>query len=159
MKGPQRQRAAGRQGAFQALQDYLKLTPQQVDDLKAVQTSMREALRPLFEQLAPKAKALRAELRKDPVDATVVSNLRKEIEDLQNSIKAKREEYAANSRNVLDPDQQKALANLEQALSLQRAAHQAAGLNLIDAPEGAAGFGNEIGGFRPGMMGRRSGGR
>jgi Spy/CpxP family protein refolding chaperone len=159
-KGARRQQAAGQQGTpFQALQDYLKLSPQQIDDLKAVQASMREELRPLFQQLAAKARALREELRKDPVDSTAVSNLRKEVETIQSNIKAKREEFASKNRNVLTSDQVKALAALEQALSLQRAAHQAAGLNLIDAPEGKRGFERGMGGFRPGMMGRRSGGR
>jgi Spy/CpxP family protein refolding chaperone len=124
-------------GNAEALKEYLKLTPQQVTDLQAVRSSMREAVRPLVQGLEPKVKALRQELRKDPVDSEAVSRLRKELDEARSAIRAKRDEFGAKARAVLTPDQVSSLQALDQALKLQRAAHQAAQLGLIERPERA----------------------
>jgi len=137
-----------------AIKAYLKLTDQQATDLQALRTSLREAVRPLARQLADKTKTLREELKKDPVNATAVSTLRAEINDLKVQISAKRDEYGAKSRKVLSGEQLAALDALQQALSLLPAARQAIGLNLIDIPEGLAGMlggGRRAAGAVPGI--------
>ncbi len=123
-----------------ALKEYLKLSDQQLADLKAVQKSMREALKPIVDQLAVKGKALREELKKTPVDTAAVTKLRSDIQALHDQAKPIRANYSKQAVGILAHDQQAALANLEQALSLQAAARQAVGLNLIEPPEGAPGW-------------------
>jgi Spy/CpxP family protein refolding chaperone len=165
----------GQPGRFQArtaastdaIQTYLKLSDQQVTDLKALQTTMRVDIKPLAQQLADKTKTLRDELKKDPVDAATVSALRKDIDALKSQIGAKRDEYGVKARKVLSGDQLKALDALQQALALLPAARQAIGLNLMEVPEDlrgligrggrmGAGAGMGAGSGRP-MVGRRPG--
>jgi len=122
-------------GNFDALKEYLKLTPAQVADLQTIRTGMRDALKPLVEGLAPKVKALREALRQDPIDSEAVARLRKEVEDARSAIRAKREEFAAKARGVLTAEQVSSLQALDQALRLQRAAGQAAQLGFIEPPE------------------------
>jgi Spy/CpxP family protein refolding chaperone len=138
----------GQPGRFQgraaastdAIKTYLKLSDQQVTDLKALQTAMRDELKPLVQQLADKTRTLRDELRKDPVDTATVSALRKDIDTLKSQISTKRDDYGVKARKVLSGDQLKALDALQQALALLPAAHQAVGLNLIEVPEDLRGL-------------------
>lgn len=123
-------------GGFEALTDYLKLTPQQVSDLQGIQSSMRESVRTLAQDLAPKVKALRDAMRQDPVDSAAVSALRKEVESARSAIRAKRDEFGARARGVLTSDQTASLQALERALAVEREARQAVRLGLIAPPEG-----------------------
>ncbi len=124
-------------GRFDALKEYLKLTPQQITELREVQSSMRDAVRPLVQDLVPQVKALRTALRQDPVDSAAVTRLRQEIESARTTIRAKRDEFGAKARGVLTPDQVSSLGALEQALKLQAEARQAAQVGLIESPQGA----------------------
>ncbi len=121
-------------GGFDALKDYLKLTPQQVSDLQGIQASMRESVGSLARDLAPKVRALRDAMRQDPVDSATVSRLRKEIEDARGNIRAKRDEFGARARAVLTSEQAASLQALEQALAVEREARQAVRLGLIAPP-------------------------
>jgi len=131
------------------LKTYLGLSDQQLQDLKALQGQFREAARPIAEQLGEKAKELRQARQQDPVDEALVSRLQAEIAGLQSQVAVLRTQFQSHAQGVLTADQMARLAALEQALALVPAAHQAAALNLLDAPEGAPGRG----------MGPQSGGR
>jgi Spy/CpxP family protein refolding chaperone len=144
------QAGQGRQMS-QALVDYLKLTSEQQSQLRTLQTSMRDAIQPLTQQLRSKAQELRDALKTDPVDSAAVTRLRGEIQTLRGNIKAQRDSFATKSLQVLNADQQKLLEGLQQALTLQAAARQAARLGLITPPEneGAWGEGMMRRGFGP----------
>jgi Spy/CpxP family protein refolding chaperone len=146
--GARRMMAAGQEqfGNLDALKDYLKLTPQQVTDLQAVRSAMRTEVKPMVQALAPKLKALREAMRQDPVDSEAVSKLRKEIDDARSAIRTKRDEFGAKARGMLTADQVSSLQALDQALKLERAAHQAMQAGFIAPPEGAD---------LPGLRGRR----
>jgi Spy/CpxP family protein refolding chaperone len=137
---------AAQNGAPQALSDYLKLTADQEAQIKAIQTSHREAVQPFAEQMRAKSTELRNAMKADPVDSAKVTALRAEIGKLREDMKAQRDSFAAKFRNVLSVEQQKSLEALEQALKLQAAARQAAHLGLINPPENAG----EWGWFGPG---------
>lgn len=118
-----------------ALKDYLKLTDDQIASIRAVRAATRETLNPMAQQLKQKSQALREALKADPIDSNAVSGLRKEIAALRDQIKAARTEAGTKTRSVLDATQLGLLAELEKVLTLQAAAHQAVGLNLLEPPE------------------------
>jgi len=126
------------------LKDYLGLTDDQILALKKLQLEFREAARQSHEQMAKLVGQLRQALKEDPIDSGLVSQLRADIEIQQNNIKELRTDYRISAQDkILTEGQAKLLATLQQALQLVPAAQQAAGLNLIEGPEGMT---NPIGG-------------
>jgi Spy/CpxP family protein refolding chaperone len=159
-QGP-RARTPGSGPNLQALKTYLNLTDAQVTALTAVQTSLRNALKPLAQDLAAKTKALRDENNKTTPDPNVVAQLKADIASLRGQIQAQRTSFQAQAQTLLTADQLAALTQLEQALKLLVVAREAAALDLISLPDG---FGGGPGGFGagllrgpggPGMMGPR----
>jgi Spy/CpxP family protein refolding chaperone len=141
---PQKSRAA-----FDALKDYLSLSQEQLNDLDAVRTSVRDELEPIRREAGEKARALRDAMKKDPIDPQVVSGLRAEIKALRDKMEAKQAEVGAKARKVLTAEQLSKLEQLQEALKLQAAARQAIALRLIEPPESAGPMGG------PGMMAPR----
>ncbi len=121
---------------FQAdqLKDYLGLSDQQLQDLKGVQSSFRDAAQPLMQQIAEKMRAVRQALKQDP--NADVSQLRTDIAGLQTGVQNLRAQYRVQAQNYLTGEQTAKLAALQKALELMPAAHQAVGLNLLEPPEG-----------------------
>jgi Spy/CpxP family protein refolding chaperone len=150
-QGPPARRPGNGPG-LQALKTYLNLTDAQVTALAAVQTSLRNAIQPLAQDLAAKTKALRDENSKTTPDPNVVSQLKSEIASLRDQIQTQRSSFRAQAQALLTSDQIAALNKLEQALKLLVTAREAAALDLIDFPEG---FGGGPGGL---MMLRMRGG-
>jgi len=138
------------------LKEYLGLTDDQITDIRTLQKTQREQLRPLAQQMAQTSRQLREELQKEPVDSAVVSNLRAQIKALTAELQAKQKEYTQQLRATLNADQQAKLAELEEAMKqrdadLRAIARQAAMLGLIDAPRNSGGL---RGNFRRGFMNR-----
>lgn len=136
----------------EALQQHLQLTEQQQADLKANRQAMREATKPLMEQMREKRNMLREEMQPETPNAGTIGQLNVEVKELAEQMKAARESSRADAVALLDSNQQAALAELQRALELQEVARQAAGANLLAPPEG--GFGMR-GGFGPGPRGPR----
>jgi Spy/CpxP family protein refolding chaperone len=136
------------------LKTYLGLSDQQVQDISGVQSSFRQAAQPLMQQMAEKSKDLRQAMQQNPVDSSLVNQLKSDLSGLRDQMQSLRTQYRAQAQGYLTEDQKTKLGALEQALTLLPAARQAAGMNLLEAPAGAAGWG-------PGPMprGRRAGGR
>jgi len=151
---PQGPRGAGRP-AFQELKTYLNLSDTQVANLKAVEIALREAIRPLLQDLAAKRQALRAENEKAAPDQNVITQLKQEIENLLGQIQTQRANYQKQALTYLNADQLSLLDKLSQALQLAPVARAAAALDLITPPEGA-GFRMPAAGMRPGVRMRRS---
>lgn len=121
---------------LQALKTYLNLTDAQVTSLQTVQTSLRNAIQPLAQDLAAKTKALREENSKTTPDPNVVSQLKADIASLRSQIQTQRSNYQGQAQAVLTTDQVTALNKLEEALKLVVVAREAVALDLISGPEG-----------------------
>ena len=90
-------------------------------------------------------------------DSSVVAQLMVDIKTLRSQIKAKRSEQQPQMLAVLTDSQKSQLAVLQQALSLQQAAHQAVALDLIEAPQNNASGQPGLGGMWRGRRGMRMG--
>jgi len=135
-----------------ALKTYLQLSDPQVQSITALQTSFRDTVRPIHDQIRTKEQELKQEMAKASPDSTVVAQLMVDIKNLRNQIKTTRTGQQPQLLALLTDAQKSSLANLQQALSLQQAAHQAAALGLIEAPQGS-----NFGGPGFGRMGMRKG--
>ena len=146
-----------------ALQDYLQLTDLQVDELRNVAVELREAVRPIQQQIRDKQRELRAELRQEVPNTGLVGQIEVDIGNLKNEVAAIRADSKVRSRALLTSDQLAALDALENALSLMRPAMQAARANLIAPPEdfsfGRGGSSRRRAGSRGRPRGRASGPR
>ena len=134
-----------------ALQDYLQLTDLQLDELRTVAAELREAVRPIQQQIRDKQRELRAELRQEVSNTGLVGQIEVDIENLKNEAAAIRTGFMVRSRALLTSDQVAALDALENALALMAPAMQAARANLIAPPEDFS--------FGRGGSSRRRGGR
>ncbi|MFN8007432.1 MAG: periplasmic heavy metal sensor [Terriglobia bacterium] len=138
--------------SFDALKTFLQLTDKQVQDLTALQTSFRDAVKPIHEQIRTKEKDLHTEMGKGSPDSALVAQLLVDIKGLRSQIKSKRDELRPQLLALLSDSQKNSLATLQQALTLQQTAHQAARLDLIDGPQTGSGPGPGFGGMRKGML-------
>jgi Spy/CpxP family protein refolding chaperone len=120
---------------WDALKSFLQLTDTQVQDLTALLTSFRDTVKPTHQQIMTDRKQLKKEMDKASPDSTLVAQLMVEVKNLRSQIKAKRDGLQPQILAVLTDSQKGQLASLQQALSLQPAAHQAAALGLIEAPQ------------------------
>jgi len=139
------------------VQAFLSLSDQQVKDLSAVRNTFRDAARPLMQQIGEKMRALRDAREQDP-NSALVTQLRADLADLQKQEQTLRAQYRSQAQAILTEQQKSKLAALQQALELMPVARQAAGLNLLDAPQDFPGGpgGAWMGGPRP-QGGLRSG--
>ena len=137
-----------------ALKSFLQLSDKQAGDITALQTSFRDAVKPIHEDIVAKQKQLRQEMDKASPDSSVVAQLMLDVKNLRNQIKTKRDELRPQLLAILSDAQKSALANLQQALSLQQPAHQAVALGLIEAPQNDSPDGSGFGG---GWRGRHHG--
>ena len=134
-----------------ALKTFLQLSDSQVQGITALQTSFRATVKPIHDQIMTKEQELKQEMAKASPDSAVVAQLMVDIKNLRSQIKTGRDGQQPQLLALLNDTQKSSLANLQQALSLQQAAHQAAALGLIDAPQGEHFGGPGFGGMRHGM--------
>lgn len=122
------------------IKSFLNLSDQQLQDLTGIETSFRQAARPLMQQMREKGQTMRQTLQQDP--KADISQLQADLANLRTQIKDLHAEYQAQAQRVLTEEQKTSLATLQKALELMPAAHQAMGLNLLERPEGfPEGFG------------------
>jgi Spy/CpxP family protein refolding chaperone len=124
----------------------LALTEDQLTNLATVQRELREATKPLGEELRDLARQLRDVMKSDPVDEAMAADLRAAIKEKREEIGAARAESRLASQAFLTPEQMEKLAMLEEALALQKVAQQAVMLNLIEGSGMGRGFGIGMGG-------------
>ena len=141
-----------------ALKSYLQLSDQQVQDMTALLTTFRTSVQPIHQQIMTDQTQLKQELVKSSPDSNVVAQLLVDVKNLRAQIKTKRDALRPQLLAVLSDSQKNSLSTLQQALSVQQAAHQAAALDLIEGPQGgahgAAGFGRRWRGMNAGMPGQ-----
>jgi Spy/CpxP family protein refolding chaperone len=131
-----------RMGAGQTdqVKSFLNLSDQQLQDLKNLQTSFRDAAHPLMQQIREKAQTLRQTLQQD--SNADVAQLKADLASLQGQVKDLRTQYRNQALAVLTEQQKTSLATLQKALEMMPTARQAMGLNLLEGPEGfPGGFG------------------
>jgi len=128
------------------IKSFLNLSDQQVQDLSGIETSFREAARPLMQQTREKAQTMRQTLQQDP--KADISQLQSDLANLRTQIKDLHAQYQAQAQKVLTEEQKTSLATLQKALELMPTIHQAMGLNLLERPEG---FPGAFGGAQPFM--------
>jgi N-formylglutamate amidohydrolase len=134
-----------------ALKTFLQLSDSQVQGITALQTSFRATVKPIHQQIMTLEQQLKQEMAKASPDSAVVAQLMVDIKNLRSQIKTARDGQQPQLLALLNDGQKSSLANLQQALSLQQAAHQAAALGLINAPAGSFSGGQGFGGMRKGM--------
>jgi Spy/CpxP family protein refolding chaperone len=134
------------------LKSYLQLSDKQVQDLTALLTSFRDTVKPIHEQIRTDQKQLKQEMDKASPDSSVVAQLLVKVKNLRNQIKAKRDGLQPQLLALLSDSQRSQLAALQQALTVEPAAHQAAALGLIEAPQDHS----QAAGLKGGRRGRLS---
>jgi len=119
---------------------FLNLSDQQLKDLASLQSSFRDAARPLMQQIREKGQTLRQTLQQDP--NADVTQLKADMTSLQSQVKDLRAQHRSQSLEILTDEQKTSLASLQKVLDLMPTVHQAIGLNLLEGPEGfPGGFG------------------
>jgi hypothetical protein len=135
------------------LKSFLQLSDKQVQDFTALLSSFRDTVKPIHEQIMAKQKQREQEMAKASPDPSVVAQLMVDVKNLRTQIKSKRDELQPQMLAILSDSQRGQLAALQQALSLQQAARQAAALDLIEAPQNNT---SEDAGFGEGWRGRHA---
>lgn len=140
------------------LKSFLGLTDQQFDELVQLRRGEQEALRPIREQMAVKAKALREALAAGSPDAALVGQLTLDVRTLRQQVRQTNEEYHNRALGLLDDAQKAKLQTLQRLMRLQPAVNAATALNLLLPPQprmGPGQRGSGQGAAAPGMMMRR----
>jgi Spy/CpxP family protein refolding chaperone len=131
-----------RMGAVQTdlIKSFLNLSEQQLQDLKNLQTSFRDAAHPLMQQIREKAQTLRQTMEQN--SSADVTQLKADLASLQSQVKDLRAQNRNQALGILTEDQKTNLATLQKVLEMMPTAHQALGLSLLEGPEGfPGGFG------------------
>jgi Spy/CpxP family protein refolding chaperone len=119
---------------FTELQQYLGLTDQQVQDLRAIQTERDKELQTLFQQSATKQNELNQLLQSNSLDYARIGQLMVEINNLQKQYPGPIEPYRSQALGLLNPPQKTKLQALADAMNLAVPADEAVQLNLLDRP-------------------------
>ncbi len=147
------------QPRLDALKAALGLTDSQVEAFQQLRRQQAEAARPLFEQIGQKQRELEEKVRGGSTDAASLGSLLIEIQNLRARARDAEKGVRDQAVNALTPEQRAKLTTLEEAVKLQAAIGQAAGLGLLTPPANAGdgpGFGP--GGPGIGPRGRAPGG-
>ncbi len=155
MRGMGSMRGAGNPAA---LTQYLGLTDAQAAQMKQVNQTFFEAVKPIREQARSTAQQLR-QLTQNNGDATAIGKLVQAQKDLRDQVKSLADKRNADTQAILTADQKDKLTALQQALTLAPAARQALRMGLIQPPAGAGAgqMGAGAFGFGRGMAARRAG--
>lgn len=138
--------------SFDALQEALELTAEQVAALKENGAELRQAARDVMAETREAREGLRAEMQLDEPNPSIVGQHMVAIQQAGKALKAQRAEAREAALQILTEDQRAKLAEFEDAVKAAPVAAQARMLNLIEGPERSRGD-------RPGFQGRRFGPR
>lgn len=118
---------------YGALKQALGLTDAQTQQLQELQKNRQTASQTIYRQISDKQRQINEALAGPAPDATAIGQLEIEVAQLRKQINSGpplREQVLG----VLNDAQKAKLADLQNALQLQRAANEAIGLGLIGAP-------------------------
>ena len=122
----------GRQ--WEQVQQYLGLTPAQVDALEKARQARIQEEQSIYQQVAEKQRQMYQLLQEGSNDAATIGRLMVEVNNLNRSIPQKKAPYRAQALAVLTDPQKAKLTTLVDAMKLQTPAWQAVELNMIDNP-------------------------
>ena len=128
------------------LKNFLGLTDQQFDQLVQLRRDEQAALRPIREQMAEKAKALREAMAAGSPDAAVVGQLTLDVRTLRQQVRQVNEDYHNRALGLLDDAQKAKLQTLQRLMRLQPAVNAATALNLLLPPQPGRGQDSAAGG-------------
>ena len=117
--------------AFDAVQQHLVLTPDQVQKLQTILKTRQDAEQAIWQRIGEKQSELHRMLESGSTDALTIGRLQVDIRDLQKQVPGSSEPYMREALQVLNDTQKAKLAELSRALELQTAANQAVYLNLV----------------------------
>jgi hypothetical protein len=141
------------------LKSFLGLTDQQLTQLVQLRRDEQAALRPIREQMAVKAKALRDAMAAGAPDAAAVGQLTLDVRNLRQQVIQANQDYHNQALGLLDDAQKTKLQTLQRLMRLRPAVDAATALNLLLPPPQRMGPGMRGGAGQgagaPGMMMRR----
>ena len=165
--GPMRDRERRNRTPDEAI-SALNLTPEQVTALQENQRALRQATRVIQQQIADLNQQMRTEMSQDTPNASVAGQFLLDMKSKREEIKTTAGQFQAQAVEMLDDNQQAALAALEQTRQAQPALRQTGSLGLTSLGPGPGGFGGRgrggmfggaaMGGFGGGAMGGPGGG-
>jgi Spy/CpxP family protein refolding chaperone len=122
------------QRQWEQLQQFLTLTPAQLDALDKARQSRMEEEQAIYRQVGEKQRQMYELLQQGSNDAGTIGRLMVEVNNLNRSIPQKKAPYRAQALAVLTDSQKAKLTVLVDAMKLQSPAWQAVELNIIDNP-------------------------
>jgi hypothetical protein len=122
------------QEQYDAVRQFLVLTPAQLSALMALQTSKRNAEAEIYRQMHQKQTELDALLQAGSNDAVSIGRLMVDINNLRKELPDAGAPFRNQALAVLEEPQKARLAQLTQALELQPTANEAVQLNLVEYP-------------------------
>ena len=148
--------------SFTDVKAYLNLTDAQIQQIQAARQQSFDSAKTLQSQIQTKDQALRDLLDKGSTDSAAIGKAMLEINALRKQVKAVMDATQVRAVSFLSADQKTKLKALEDAAKLQPAIGQAAGLGLLQPPQGAPGgpgmhFDGPPRGMPGGMSGRGAG--
>ena len=132
---------------FDAIQEALDLTDEQVTALQENGKALRESMRAVMEGTKETREALRTEMQLESPNPAIVGQYMIDLKNVRDEVKALRDASRESALTVLTDEQKATLAELEAAAERAPVAMQARGLNLLE--------GQERGEGRRGPRGRR----
>ena len=123
--------------SLDALKTYLNLTDSQVQGLQQIRQQEWQANRTTMQTIRQNQANLDSML-KSGADAATTGKLLVEIQALRTSMSKTHESFSAQAANTLTVDQKAKLKNLQDAMALMPAIHQASALGLLAPPQGAS---------------------
>ncbi|MFQ5741898.1 MAG: Spy/CpxP family protein refolding chaperone [Acidobacteriota bacterium] len=102
------------------LRNVLKLTDDQLDQVKALQEELKATVQPLREERRANGQELRAELEMEEPSATQVGELVIAMHDLQGQIRAARESFIESFKAILTPEQLEKFERLQERFKQRR---------------------------------------
>jgi Spy/CpxP family protein refolding chaperone len=122
------------QRGIEAIQQYLGLTGDQIQQIENARATGRDSERGLAEQIRAKDAELGALLESGTADAGVVGKLALELDTLRGQMKRLADTARQNVLGILSSEQTAKLQTLEEAAKLRPAIEGASGLGLLSQP-------------------------
>ena len=121
------------QANYQALKQALALTDVQTQQLQDLQKNRQETTQAIYQKISDKQRQLNEALASPAPDPTTIGQLEIDMAGLRKQIGAGPSVRDAALAILTDAQKEK-LKDLQNAIQLQRAANEAIGLGLINAP-------------------------
>ena len=120
--------------SYKEVQQFLGLSDQQVEALRAIQVERDKAMQAIYKQISDKQAELSQLLQSGSADYSRIGQLMVDISNGQKQVPGPVEPYRTQALAILNPQQKAKLPTLAEALNLNTPAYQAVELDLLDRP-------------------------